>query len=154
MQSRQQNVLQSIPCILINVILISMCIFEHIAQFYFDLNLICLLKPDGFIVAIKEFIPFGVSSVCLLLVCLLEDTTIGSRLLGGHTNGSSKLLGSKKLRGPTGGPEERKKMMKFNQAVGLVSGPNKTMTIQTMSVCHQKAHGTQPMHEDELRDCH
>ena len=30
-----------------NFILISMCIFEHIAQFYFDLNFICLLKPDG-----------------------------------------------------------------------------------------------------------
>ena len=58
--------LQSIPCILINVILISMCMFEHIAQFYFDLNFICLLKPDGFVVAIKEFIPFGVSSFCLL----------------------------------------------------------------------------------------
>ena len=49
-----------------NFILISMCIFEHIAQFYFDLNFICLLKPDGFVVAIKEFIPFGVSSFSLL----------------------------------------------------------------------------------------
>jgi hypothetical protein len=129
-----------------------MCIFEHIAQFYFDLNFICLLKPDGFVVAIKEFIPFGVSSFCSLCQqSYLGSKANGSKLLGEHANGSQ--VGSR-LVSPQPGTQKVKKVSQVGVS-GSHIPPNKRRTmspIHRMSQIHQMGHGMAQPEDDVLRE--